>query len=663
MRLFTKIFLFGMLVFGLAFSASGYFLLHYSLESSMAREADFALKQFQYDKFTVQSAMLTYTEVSVAVSFDDSFFRGEPGDVVIWQVSPEEIIIPKGAILGEGTVPEAGSILEGEAVPEAGSIPEGGAVPGVGSIPEGGAVPGGEGIPEGEALSESQSSWDGLTKQFFANLAEEISVPVAFFSEDKTPLYSEIEGLDTSFLDSLSEDAHVYRFWGTPEGAGISDGTPAAGSVLVGTVLDWNVLDGNVLDGSALEGSILDGSALEGSILDGSALEGSILEGSILDWSTMDGNALDGSVLGGNALDGNVPDGDVHGTEAGAGNVAEETADIPKDSQRIYFVTQWDISKTVSQQETLRQYFVRCYLAAVAMSIVLLGVLSALLTGPLKRMSKAARRMAEGYYEERLMMSGRDEIGELAESFNQMAGAVEEKIGELSRAAREKEDFVANFAHELKTPLTSIIGYADTIYQKDLPRETVRRASWHIWNEGMRLEALSLKLMELTVLGRQEFPLQEMSAEELLADVAESMAPVFSEKQVVFGLEAEPAYIRADCDLLKTLLLNLLDNSVKAGGRRLELSGHRRGGRYQIRVRDDGCGMEEAELSRITEAFYMVDKARSRRQHGAGLGLALADRIAGVHGSRLSFQSRKGAGTEVSFDVECGKGGVEDEEI
>lgn len=271
--------------------------------------------------------------------------------------------------------------------------------------------------------------------------------------------------------------------------------------------------------------------------------------------------------------------------------------------------------------------------------------------------------MAEGYYEERLAISGRDEIGELAGSFNRMAEAVEEKIGELSRAAREKEDFVANFAHELKTPLTSIIGYADTIYQKNLSREDVRRASWNIWNEGMRLEALSFKLMELTVLGRQEFPLVEMPADELLRDVAEGLTPLMEEKGVDLRLEAQPAYVKVDYDLLKTLLINLVDNSVKAGARRIVLSGQRREeasspapeGRYLIRVRDDGCGMEEEALSRITEAFYMVDKARSRKQHGAGLGLALADRIARVHGSELMFESRKGQGTEVRFLLEMGE--------
>lgn len=287
--------------------------------------------------------------------------------------------------------------------------------------------------------------------------------------------------------------------------------------------------------------------------------------------------------------------------------------------------------------------------------MVLLGILSALLTRPLKRMSKAARRMAEGDYAERVAGAGRDEISALAVSFNQMADAVEEKIEELSKAAREKEDFVANFAHELKTPLTSIIGYADTMYQKELTREEIRKASWHIWNEGMRLEALSFKLMDLTILGRQEFPLEEMAAEELLQDAVDGLKPLLAEKNIDFRLEAAEAYVRADYDLLKTLLINLVDNAVKAGSSRIEVSGKIEEEKYCISVEDNGCGMKEEEISRITEAFYMVDKARSRQHHGAGLGLALADRIAGLHGGGLVFESREGRGTKVSFSLICEK--------
>ena len=89
MKLFTKIFLFGMLVFGAAFSASGYFLLHHALESSVSREADFALKQYQYDKFTVQSALLTYCDVSVVTTFKDDDAPWDTQICTIWEPFPD----------------------------------------------------------------------------------------------------------------------------------------------------------------------------------------------------------------------------------------------------------------------------------------------------------------------------------------------------------------------------------------------------------------------------------------------------------------------------------------------------------------------------------------------------------------------------------------------
>ena len=608
MRLFTKIFLCGTLVLSLAFSVSGYFLLHFSWESSMAREADFALKQYQYDKFTIQSALLTFTdfEMSFAIVQEDDADRGQ---ITTWWED-----VPGGTVVSSG---------------------EGG---------EKWSVKGAEQIFDRESAAE-----------LFRILAEDVSLPAAFFTGDGTLLYSGIEGLDASFLEELSEDAHVYRFRETPEGSFLLVGSVLERGKLELTAGIWDVGDQGAVEAEGRDREENGPDAAQADVQArpdaGAAAAPDAAQAAVRGMEEA-GKEADAQT----ADLGTAQEGTWYETEGAA-------RDIGAPGDGIRFVTQWDVSKTVRQQEILQQYFLRCYLAAVLVGMGLLGLLSALLTGPLKRMSRVAGRMAQGDYEERLAVRGRDEIGELAESFNRMAEAVEEKVEALSRAAREREDFVANFAHEMKTPMTSIIGYADMLYQRELSRKEVRDASWYIWNEGMRLEALSLKLMDLTVLGRQDFPLQEMAAEELLADAAGGLEPFFAEKGVSFALSADPAYIRVEYDLFKTLLINLLDNSVKAGCTRLALSGTReREGGYRICVRDNGCGMEEEELSRITEAFYMVDKARSRKQHGAGLGLALADRIARIHGSRLEFRSRKGQGTEVSLLFSCAETGMVDEE-
>jgi signal transduction histidine kinase len=109
-------------------------------------------------------------------------------------------------------------------------------------------------------------------------------------------------------------------------------------------------------------------------------------------------------------------------------------------------------------------------------------------------------------------------------------------------------------------------------------------------------------------------------------------------------------------DLFKTLLLNLLDNAMKAGCGRIEVVGEPNGSLYSVSVTDNGRGIPAAELKKITKEFYMVDKSRSRKQHGAGLGLSLAEKIAGIHGSSLKFNSSEGVGTIVKIDLLRGWG-------
>ncbi len=484
MRLFTKIFLCGTIVFSLAFLVSGYVLIQYSLHAGMEREKEFALKQFQYDKFTVQSGLLSNSEKV------------------------------------------RGSLKEKEKM-----------------------------------------------QKIFAGLTENISVPSAFFSEIGDILYSEIKEKDDKLWDMVKSNCNKLK--------------------------EKNQTVSNVY------------------MFQKDSTGSCIYTFAELPYK---------------------------------GNLLTEYTDV-SEIEQIYFITRTDISDVLIHQEILINYFKRCYCIVISLATILLFIISILFTRPLKKMAEAADGIAGGNYRGRLNISGADEIGKLADSFNRMADAVEDKVEELSLAARQREDFVANFAHELKTPLTSVIGYADMLYQKELPRKEVKAASYYIWNEGMRLEALSLKLMDLIVLDRQQFTLQEMRADELLEDVSSGLYPLVSEKKIQFSTMSDPAYIKVDYDLIKTLLLNLADNSIKAGCTQIKLCGRCDSGVYKISIKDNGRGIPEDELSRITEAFYMVDKSRSRKQHGAGIGLALAEKIAKIHGCRLEFQSKENKGTVVSFGL------------
>ncbi|MCI9617544.1 MAG: HAMP domain-containing protein [Eubacterium sp.] len=330
-------------------------------------------------------------------------------------------------------------------------------------------------------------------------------------------------------------------------------------------------------------------------------------------------------------------------------------------NHRFYFITKTDISGVMEQQKSLQKQFYKIYGIALGTGVILLFILSVIVTVPLKKITEAANRMAGGSYSERIHIRGNDEIGKLSRSFNVMANAVEDRMKELSEQSERKEEFVENFAHELKTPLTSVIGYADMIYQRDMSRKEIKEAAWFIWNEGMHLEALSHKLMDLTILNKQKFMLWDMGAEEVLGEILKSLQPVLKKNNVIIETKIENAYIKAEYDLLKMLLFNLIDNAIKADADFIKMSGTIKEERYEIAIEDNGTGMAEEELVKVTEPFYMVDKSRSRRKHGAGLGLALAAKIVEIHGSRLYFESEKGKGCRVSFFIMCQKGGEKDE--
>ncbi len=227
--------------------------------------------------------------------------------------------------------------------------------------------------------------------------------------------------------------------------------------------------------------------------------------------------------------------------------------------------------------------------------------------------------------------------------------ALEKELQNLEDAAERREQFIGAFAHELKTPLTAIIGYADMLRSKDMAPKPRFTAAGYIFSEGKRLEALSLKLMDIIVAGKQDFEKRKYDAGYFIREVAAVAAPSLSRDGLALDFRSEPGEVMLEPDLLKTLLINLVDNARKAShkGQHVELYGKNEAGGYAFYVKDYGRGMKKEEISRITEPFYMVDKSRSRAQNGAGLGLALCQRIAELHDSTLEFDSEPGKGTTV----------------
>lgn len=331
---------------------------------------------------------------------------------------------------------------------------------------------------------------------------------------------------------------------------------------------------------------------------------------------------------------------------------------FPLPDGTVYLENCRDVSALFAQRSAQYRSFFYMMLALAAGVGALSLVVSHIILRPLGQVSAAARRMADGELGQRVPVAGGDELGRLSADFNAMARRLEEQMEELAAAARRQEDFTGSFAHEIKTPLTSIIGYADLLLSRDNGPKQVRESAGYIFQEGRRLEALSGKLMELIVLDRQDFPLRPVSMRAFLEDTGNALRPAFEQAGLRLDLDAEEAPTFLEPDLMKTVCLNLLDNARKATapGGVVTLTGRGSEAGYLIEVADTGRGIPAEELSRITEPFYMVDKSRARAQGGAGLGLALCRRIVDLHGGTMEFESVTGRGTTVRVRL---KGGSE----
>lgn len=308
-----------------------------------------------------------------------------------------------------------------------------------------------------------------------------------------------------------------------------------------------------------------------------------------------------------------------------------------------------DVTVVYDNAESLRNSFIIILAISLALSFVIALVFSRMVTSKAEHVRKTSEAMASGDYKRRIKIDSKDEFAAMSESYNKMADTIEEKISELEDSVRKRDDFIAAFSHEMKTPLTSIVGYADMIYQSSSGDEDIHNASGYILNEGLRLEKLSFNLLNLIAMDKAEITMESIPAEEIFDDLKHVYGSAGQDISLAF--EYDDAYITMEYDLIKTVLTNLIDNALKSNTDRIEVTGKASGDGYTFSVRDYGIGIPEEDLNKVVEAFYMVDKSRSRKAHGAGIGLALCDRILKLHNSGLDIQSKLNEGTTVKFTI------------
>ncbi len=216
-----------------------------------------------------------------------------------------------------------------------------------------------------------------------------------------------------------------------------------------------------------------------------------------------------------------------------------------------------------------------------------------------------------------------------------------------------QRQLIGSMSHELKTPLTAIKGYSETLLNVKLSPEQEEKSLRYIHQESGRLSRLTEKMMELTRLYEPECKvvLQEVPLENLFEAVEDNVKHKLQETGIRLMWEGDyqGRTKQMDADLMTSFLMNLINNSIMASkpGSRIYLGADE----HSLWVRDEGCGIPPEEVDKVRKAFYRVDKSRSRKSGNMGLGLALCDQIAAVHHGTMKIESRVGEGTKISMSA------------
>lgn len=296
----------------------------------------------------------------------------------------------------------------------------------------------------------------------------------------------------------------------------------------------------------------------------------------------------------------------------------------------------------------VRSFFILATLFAMLLTAVLGGIFAHHLSGPIKELTAAARRMAEGNLDQNIPVKSRDEIGELADQFNSMADSLKETKKRLTR-------FVADVSHEFRTPLASIHVCLQSLQQYEMKPQEQQEFLQDINQETQRLIYLVEDLLELTRREEVADKREIVSLRQLMEEVLSTAVPRARRKELkVFDeLPDNLPSLNISPEAFKRVLFNILDNAIKftpAGGW-LKITAAADNTDVIITVQDTGCGIPEDELPHIFERFYRVDQARSRDLGGTGLGLAICKEIVELYGGAIRVESQEEKGSTFTLTL------------
>lgn len=287
-------------------------------------------------------------------------------------------------------------------------------------------------------------------------------------------------------------------------------------------------------------------------------------------------------------------------------------------------------------------------IGTVIMSFLFGAVISQTITKPIRELTSATHTMASGKLGQQVTVHSRDEIGELARSFNKMND-------ELARSFNLRKQMTADIAHELRTPLSLILGHAEGVHDGVL--QPSRENFEIIREEAERLEKMvnDLRTLSLADAGELSLEFQPVDMNKLLSDIKTRYLVQLNQKRITLDLEPDPDILRVDLDLTRfsQVLMNILDNAIRYTPEdgQVIIATKQLKDAAQITIQDSGEGVSTEEASHLFDRFYRADESRARNDGGSGLGLAIARSIVEMHHGRIWAESEKGHGLKVVIQL------------
>ncbi len=312
------------------------------------------------------------------------------------------------------------------------------------------------------------------------------------------------------------------------------------------------------------------------------------------------------------------------------------------------------VNLPIPEIHEIRSYVFKIFLITtcivVLIALLFTYIISGKMTKPIKAINNVAKSIAGGDFARRVSVNAENEIGELSETFNQMADSIEQ----LEHVRRS---FIANVSHELRTPMTTITGFVEGIMDGTIPPERHSQYLAIVLDESKRLSRLVTDLLDVSKMEQGEFPLEmrEFDINEMIRLNIIKSEKRITEKdiQLTVSFQTENQMVIADKDSIQRVITNLMDNAIKftEPGGFMDVRTGLNGGKVFVAIQNSGIGIAKSELTHVFDRFYKTDKSRSQDKSGAGLGLYIVKNIIQSHGENIWAESEQGEFARFNFTL------------